>query len=421
QAPVLRGLCMALIDEADTVLIDEARMPLVLSQGERSSPLQAFHREALALARGLSEGQEFRRSADGRHCALTPAGLQRLAPWPAGSHPLYNHPGHRQAVVELALTALWVLQRDHDYVVRGGEVLLVDETTGRAAPGRAWSQGLHQLVESKEGVSTSQPNSTVTQITFQRFFPRYLRLAGASGTLGEAAGELKTVYGLSIGVVAPRLPRQVHRLAPRLFPDSAALWEAVADSAQAARSAGRAVLIGTDSVARSEALSKVLTQRGLPHQVLNARQDSEESSLIAAAGASGCVTVATSMAGRGTDILLSQEAVAQGGLHVILCQHNASSRIDRQFLGRAGRQGQPGSTQTLLALDFPLLRRWCPSWWCSTVRRLGCPQVLSWPTVRVVQALEAFTQKKQRVTLCRVSESQERDLTFSRQAFHEIH
>jgi len=181
------------------------------------------------------------------------------------------------------------------------------------------------------------------------------------------------------------------------------------------------VLIGTDSVARSEALSQVLTQRGLPHQVLNARQDSQESSLIAAAGESGRLTVATSMAGRGTDILLTQEVVDQGGLHVILCQHNASARIDRQFLGRAGRQGQPGSTQTLLALDFPLLQRWCPSWWRSALRRLGCPRVLSEPTVRLAQALEAFTQKKQRVTLCRVSESQERDLTFSRQAFHEIH
>jgi preprotein translocase subunit SecA len=297
--------------------------------------------------------------------------------------------------------------------------LLIDETTGRAAPGRAWSQGLHQLVELKEGARNSQSNSTVTQITFQRFFPRYLRLAGASGTLGEAASELRTLYGLEVVVVPPRTKRRVTQHRARLLADSASLWQAVAAATRATHAAGRPVLIGTESVAQSEQLSAVLAGQGLEHKVLNAMQDSNESALIACAGQPGRITVATSMAGRGTDIVLSADVVGRGGLHVILCQHNASARIDRQFLGRAGRHGQPGSVQTLLALDFPLIQRWWPRWWHGLLRRTGFPKVLSWCTVRLAQRIEAFTQRKQRVTLCRATESEDRELTFSRQVFHE--
>ena len=416
--PVLRGLCMAIIDEADTVLIDEARMPLVLAQDSGSQPQETFHRGALALAQRLVPDKEFRRCADGRRIELMPAGLRRMVQWPAASDPLYGHRAHRQAAVELALAALHVLRRDHDYVVRQGQVQLVDESTGRAAPGRAWSQGLHQLVELKEGLRPTRSNLTVTQITFQRFFPRFLRLAGASGTLREARGELKAVYGLSVVVIPPRTPARVDHLASRLLLDSNKLWQAVADSIEQLQSSERPVLVGTDSVAQSEALSQVLSARNLVHQVLNARQDSDESRLIAAAGRPRQITVATSMAGRGSDILLDPGVINRGGLHIIFCQHNASARIDRQFLGRAGRQGQPGSSQSLLALDFPQIQRWWPGWWRTLVARLGCPTVLSWATVRLAQAGESFTQRKQRVTLCRVSESQERELTFSRQVLH---
>ena len=419
EPPVLRGLCMAIIDEADTVLIDEARMPLVLSQSGGAEREQAFHRGALALARALVEGRDFRRSQDGLRAQLTPAGLRRMAEWPVGSDPLYGHRVHREGAIELALNALWVLRRDHDYVVRDGEVMLIDETTGRAAPGRAWSRGLHQLVELKEGVASTASNSTMTQITFQRFFPRYLRLAGASGTLAEAKRELRSVYGLCVFTVPPRLPRKVWVQPLRLYPDSAVLWQAVADAVSQVHATGRPVLVGTGSVAASESLSLVLTAHGLAHRVLNARQDRDESALIAAAGEPGRITVATSMAGRGSDILLGATVLEQGGLHVILCQHNASARIDRQFLGRAGRQGQPGSTQTLLALDFPLLERWWPAWWRQLVRRLGCPSPLSWLTVRGAQSQESFTQRKQRVTICQAAEIQERELTFSRQVNHD--
>jgi preprotein translocase subunit SecA len=413
-APVLRGLCMAILDEADTVLIDEARVPLVLARAEGSDEEAEFYRGALAAARGLAAGADYRALGD-RNFALSPRGRQRLAAWPVATDPLLGHRAHREAAVEQALVALHGLYRDRDYVLREGQVVLVDETTGRAAPGRAWSAGLHQLVEWKEGVAGTRRNATMTQTTFQRFFPRYLRLAGASGTLAEARAELRQVYGLDVVVIPRREPSRVQAGPLRLWPESAGLWQAVAEEAGVVAARGRAVLVGTETVAQTEALSAVLHASGLPHQVLHARQDLEESRLIAAAGQAGRITVATSMAGRGTDILCTPEVLEKGGLHVILCQVNASARIDRQFLGRAGRQGQPGSVRRMAAADFPLLRRWWPAGWLAFAARPAAAQVLGKITIAVAQRRESFTGRYQRVKLSRVAESLEKDLTFSRQ------
>jgi len=413
-APVLRGLCMAILDEADTVLIDEARVPLVLARAEGGDEEAAFYRGALSAARGLVAGDDYRALGD-RRFALSPRGRQRLATWPVADHPLLGHRAHREAAIEQALVALHALHRDRDYVLRDGQVMLVDETTGRAAPGRAWSSGLHQLVEWKEGIAATRRNATMTQTTFQRFFPRYLRLAGASGTLAEARAELRQVYGLDVVVIPRREPSRVKAGPLRLWPESASLWQAVAREAAAVAAQGRAVLVGTETVAQTDALSAVLQAAGQPHQVLHARQDQEESRLIAAAGQAGRITVATSMAGRGTDILCTPEVLERGGLHVILCQVNASARIDRQFLGRAGRQGQPGSVRRMAAADFALLRRWWPAGWLALAARPGAPQVLGKITIAVAQRRESFTARYQRVKLSRIAESQDKDLTFSRQ------
>jgi preprotein translocase subunit SecA len=410
---VLRGLCMAILDEADTVLVDEARVPLILSQPEGSAAETEFHAGALQVARRLAPGTDYRPVGDGNRFELTSTGRQRLVQWPPAMHPLLGHRAHREAAVELALVALLVLRRDHEYVLREGEVVLIDETTGRPAAGRAWSAGLHQLVELKEGVGATRRNTTMTQVTFQRFFPRYLRLAGASGTLREARRELRQVYGLEVFVIPPRTPSRVQHA-----PDSATLWPLVAQEARRVADAGRAVLIGTETVAQSETLSSVLAAQGLPHRVLNARQDRGESELIAAAGQPGRITVATSMAGRGTDIACSPEVLERGGLHVILCQVNASRRIDRQFVGRAGRQGQPGTVQRLAALDFALLQRWWPARWLRLLARREIPELLAKLTLSYAQARQSFTERYQRVKLCRIAASEERDLTFSRQVQH---
>jgi preprotein translocase subunit SecA len=252
-------------------------------------------------------------------------------------------------------------------------------------------------------------------MTFQRFFPRYLRLAGASGTLAESRGELRQVYGLSLVAIPRRAPSRLVVLPTRILGDSARLWERVAAEAARVACEGRAVLVGTESVAQSQALSRVLTQQGLAHQVLNARQDHAESALIAAAGAPGRVTVATSMAGRGTGIACDAQVLEKGGLHVILCQVNASARIDRQFLERAGRQAQPGSVQRLLAADFPVLRRWWPAWWLRAVVEAPGLRMLATLTVSIAQRRESFTHRYERAKLSRVGEALERDLAFGRQ------
>ncbi|MEP6790444.1 MAG: hypothetical protein ABI907_03675 [Ramlibacter sp.] len=415
SGPLLRGLCMAIVDEADTVLIDEAGVPLILSQPGADAPDHGFLQQAARQAGALRAGAHFEIAPNGRSVSLTEAGRGELAAWPVARLPVHNDRRHREDTVTLALTALYLLQRDRDYVVREGQVVIIDETTGRAAAGRAWSRGLHQLVEVKEGCAFTGRNDTVSQITFQRFFPRYLHLGGMSGTLAGSGGEMSEVYALSTVAVPPRLPSRRRELPLAVYPTTDALWHAAAARVQEIHRTGQPVLVGTASVADSEQLSAVLKAAGLPHAVLNARQDEAESELIAAAGQRGRITVATSMAGRGTDIQAGDGVDELGGLFVLLCQHNASRRIDRQFLGRAARQGRPGTVQVLLALDFPLLAR-LPRWWRGLATR-GLPQPLLRLTVRLPQWVAAYTGKKQRQTLCRVDGETERELSFNRGKF----
>ncbi|RYY87185.1 MAG: prepilin peptidase, partial [Comamonadaceae bacterium] len=328
RAPVLRGLCMAILDEADTILVDEARVPLVLSQPAQGVAEEAFLRRALAIAGALEEGQGFTRDVAAGSVRLTASGLAAVGAWDADAHPLLGHPQHRITTVELALTALHLLRRDQDYVVRDGEVMLVDDTTGRAAAGRAWSRGLHQLVELKERLKLTQRNATVAQVTYQRFFIRYLRLAGISGTLRGAGGELRAVYGLRMVRVPPRTPRRVRQEPLRLLADSARVWQAVAQRAGEVASDGRPVLVGCETVRESEALVAAMRAQGLQPLLLHAREDREETAIIAAAGTPGRITVATSMAGRGADIAMAPEVLQRGGLHVILRQHHlAAARL----------------------------------------------------------------------------------------------
>ncbi len=415
--PLLRGLCMAIVDEADTVLIDEASVPLVLSQAGSDLLDPLFLAQAASQAASLREGVHYRLA--GGSVALMADGRERLLAWPqqAKAPPTHNDRRHREDAVQLALTSQHVLQRDRDYVVKDGKVTLIDATTGRAAEGRAWSRGLHQLVELKEGCELTGRNNTVLQITFQRFFPRYLRLAGMSGTVRGSAGEMLSVYGLATVRVPTRLPSRRRKEPVAVFADTPALWQAVARRTQEVHSSGRPVLIGTGSVAESEQLSAVLTLRGLTHAVLNARQDGAEGEVVAAAGLCGRITVATSMAGRGTDIHLGEGVAALGGLHVILCQHNASRRIDRQFIGRAGRRGEPGSVQVMLALDFVLARRWLPAWWRNLAVKPGLSHPLLELTALWPQWLATYTQRKQREALCRNDEETGKSLTFNRETF----
>jgi preprotein translocase subunit SecA len=354
------------------------------------------------VAGTLAAGLDYR-FEPGRHAAqLTPAGRAKLGPGGADGHGNARNWRQREESVSLALAALHQLQRDRDYLVRDGRVLIIEPTTGRVAPGRAWSQGLQQLVELKEGCATSAQPVTVAQITYQRFFPRYLRLAGLSGTAAEARAELRAVYGLDVVRVPLRSPSRRVLLAPRLYVRSDARWDAVVARAAQLQRDGRPVLIGTGSVGESEQLSRRLEAAAVAHVVLNARHDAQEARIIAEAGRQGRVTVATNMAGRGTDIALGPGAAERGGLHVLLCQYNASRRIDRQFLGRCARRGEPGSGEILLAVDALPVPAWASAW---LQRFWRAPQAVlpHWPArwlVAIAAWLEDRRHRAQRRALC---------------------
>lgn len=402
--PLLRGLCMAIVDEADSVLIDEAATPLVLARALQASGETAELRQALRVARNLRADRHFTLLAsDVTLTGTARAVLERLA---AGASPAWRDPRYREELVCQALRALHCHARDRDYVVREDKVYVVDQTTGRLAEGRAWSRGLHQLVELKEGCTPTSRQQTLAQITFQRFFPRYLRLGGTSGTLTEARRELRADYDLRVTKVPLRTPGRRKDLGLTLLRDEVAKWERVVQRVRALLSEGRPVLIGTDSVAASERLSARLEQAGVGHAVLNARQDSEESRIVARAGESGRVTVATNMAGRGTDIVLAQGVAQRGGLHVINCQLNGEARIDRQLHGRAARQGDPGSCEALLSLDEPVLAARLPNLMRLLLRRQCAgdrplPRGLARASVRIAQRLEEMARRAARRDLVR--------------------
>ena len=437
RPPLLRGLCMALIDEADSVLIDEACTPFVLAEQRADAAAERRQRSALALARALREGEHFERdAAAARRIVLRPAGRKRCADIAAAQpdgDPLWSRPRFREELVELALAALHLYRRDVDYLLRpvespaagaspraAVEVAIVDATTGRIAAGRRWSNGLHQLIELKEGCPPSPPQGTRAQLTYQRFFPRYWRLAGTSGTLREARGELQRVYGLAVEAVPLRLPSRRLREPLRLYGNSAARWQAVLAEIERLRAAGRPVLVGTDSVADAQRLGRLLQDHGIAHQRLDARQDSHEADCIERAGEAGCVTVATNMAGRGTDILLGAGVAERGGLHVVCCQQNASARIDRQLHGRAGRAGDPGSVATLLALDDGLLARRLPRWCSAALHRLApggrpLPGWLAGPLLGGLQRLEEARGRRARTQLLQSDDRLLRSLGFGAQ------
>jgi preprotein translocase subunit SecA len=253
--------------------------------------------------------------------------------------------------------------------VREGKVQIIDEYTGRLMPDRSWEQGLHQLIELKEGVEATPQRDTLARISYQRFFRRYVHLCGMTGTAAEIAGELRAVYKLRVARVPTNRPVRRERRPARHFGCAADKWRAVVEAVTQHSTAGQPVLVGTRSVAASEHLAKLLDAAGVSYRLLNARQDRHEAEIIAQAGSRGCVTVATNMAGRGTDIRLGKGVAELGGLHVIATELHDAKRIDRQLFGRCGRQGDPGSHEVMVALEDDLIKSFAPLVWKS-VRRL---------------------------------------------------
>jgi len=351
-----RGLCFAIVDEADSVLIDEARTPLIISGESGGEAEERFLRQALALAETLVKGRDYLLDSSRRTVSLTDSGKEAVKRASRTLGPLWQGIVRREEVVVKALSALHLFYRDEHYLVAEAKIQIIDEFTGRVMPDRSWEKGQHQLIEIKEGCEITRRRETLARISYQRFFRRYLRLSGMTGTAREVKRELWSVYRLPVVKIPPNRPVRRKMAGDRLYRAREQKWDAVVERILSLHEKGCPVLVGTGSVAASEQVSALLTKRSpVMHSVLNARQNRDEADVVARAGEVGAVTIATNMAGRGTDIKLSEEAKAIGGLHVILTERYEAGRIDRQLAGRCARQGDLGCCEAILSMEDRLM------------------------------------------------------------------
>ncbi len=363
EQTVMRELHYAIIDEIDSILIDEARTPLIISApAEKSNEL--YSRFAM-IAATLKENDDFNIDEKMRASTLTEEGIEKIEK-ALGIDNLYAiEQGIYQRYADTALRARANYQRDVHYVVKEGEVMIVDEFTGRLMPGRRFSEGIHQAIEAKEGVDIKNESQTLATITFQNLFRMYHKLSGMTGTAATEAEEFGKIYNLEVVEIPTNKPIARLDLPDRIFKSEMGKYQALVEEIRAKQEVGQPVLVGTASVEKNEALHALLTKSGVRHEVLNAKNHAREAEIIAQAGAEGAVTVATNMAGRGVDIKLGgnpstpeteQKVISLGGLHVIGTERHDSRRIDNQLRGRSGRQGDPGSTQFYLSMDDSLMR-----------------------------------------------------------------
>ncbi len=354
---LLRGLHFAIVDEADSVLIDEARTPLIISGEQKGNFNETVIQAALLIAREMQEGRDFQVDDAQRKIELNAEGEALIAERFKQHESDWSSLLLCEDLVRKGLTALHIFKRDEDYLVQDGKVEIIDEYTGRAMSGRQWSKGQHQMVEAKESCELSEERETLSRISYQRFFRRYKHLAGMTGTANEAASELWAVYRLPT-LAIPTYRKCIRRDdGCRIFPDNDKKWAYVLERIEQLYRLQRPVLIGTRSVSSSEHLSALLAEAGIVHQLLNARHESDEADIVAEAGKSGRITIATNMAGRGTDIKLDADIAAIGGLYVLIVERHEAKRIDRQLIGRCARQGDPGSYGFILSMEDALLEQ----------------------------------------------------------------
>jgi preprotein translocase subunit SecA len=363
DAMAQRELNFAIVDEVDSILIDEARTPLIIS-GPASEPAELYYRMA-DLVPKLISGEDYAIDEKQRVATINETGIAKMEEW-LGIENLYTAQGMRTVHhLEQALRAEALYKRDKDYVVKDGEVIIVDEFTGRLMEGRRYSEGLHQAIEAKEHVVIQRESITLATITFQNFFRLYAKLAGMTGTAETEAEEFYKIYKLDVLVIPTNRSNQRKDLPDRIYKTEIGKFKAVVQEVKERQAIGQPVLIGTASIEKNEMLSAMLTEASVKHEVLNAKNHEREGAIIAQAGRKGAVTLATNMAGRGVDIILGgnppvpeemQEIRSLGGLFVLGTERHESRRIDNQLRGRAGRQGDPGMTQFYLSTEDDLMR-----------------------------------------------------------------
>jgi preprotein translocase subunit SecA len=395
-----RGHRFAIVDEIDSILIDEARTPLIISMPSADS--ENLYQIFAGIVRGLTEDEDYTVDEKFRSTALTEVGIHK-AERALGVENIYTERGVKFVHhLETAVRAKALYHHDKEYVVREGEVIIVDEFTGRLQPGRRWSEGLHQAVEAKEGVKVQQESRTAASITFQNYFRMYHKLAGMTGTAKTSSEEFFTVYGLDVTEIPTN--RSIARIDRNdlIFQTEQGKFKAIAREVKARYEKGQPVLVGTVSIEKNELLSAYLRQEGIPHEILNAKNHEREGEIIAEAGTPGRVTIATNMAGRGVDIklggaLATPEAASivkeKGGLFVLGTERHEARRIDNQLRGRSGRQGDPGETQFFVSLEDSLMRIFAADTIKKMMGRLGIPEDEPIENRLITRSLESAQSK----------------------------
>ena len=366
---VQRGHNYAIVDEVDSILIDEARTPLIISGPAEESTDKYYKAESVASR--LVKDQDYTVKEKENAVLLTETGILRAQEL-AGVDSFYTGdnmewPHH----IEQALRGKELYKRDKEYIVKDGEVLIVDEFTGRLMPGRRWSDGLHQAIEAKEHLKIKEENQTLATITLQNYFKMYNKLSGMTGTAATEAMEFFNIYKLEVVTIPTNRPLIRNTCPDMVLRTEREKFKAIADEIVRIHATGRPILVGTTSIANSERVSEMLERRGVKHDVLNAKHHEREAQIVAKAGQPAMVTIATNMAGRGTDIILGEGVAQLDGLHILGTERHEARRIDNQLRGRAGRQGDPGSSQFILSLEDNLLRLFAPQWVSAILLKLG--------------------------------------------------
>lgn len=366
---VQRELNYAIVDEVDSILIDEARTPLIISGAAEDS---ARHYQRFAqIAPQLKPERDYAVDEKAKTIAMTEEGVERVEKILGIDNLFDERHFELNHYLNQALKAKEFFQRDRDYVVTDGEVVIVDEFTGRLMPGRRYSEGLHQSIEAKEGVAVLQESQTLASITYQNYFRMYNKLAGMTGTAKTEEQEFVKIYNMDVVVVPTNMPMIRVDHPDAVYKTAKGKFEAVVRDIQEIHQTGQPILVGTISIEKSELLSHMLKVKGIPHQVLNAKNHEKEAEIVAQAGQRGMVTIATNMAGRGTDIVLGEGVRELGGLHIIGTERHESRRIDNQLRGRSGRQGDPGSSRFYVSLEDDLMRLFGSERIMGLMERLG--------------------------------------------------
>ena len=385
-----RPLYFAIVDEVDNILIDEARTPLIIS-GSAEEASGIYVRFARAV-KNLQDERDFVVDHKSKHIALTEDGITRVER-ALGIENIFGGEARMARHLEAALDAEFLKRVDRDYVVKDGEIIIVDEFTGRLMPGRRWSHGIHQACEAKEGVPIQRESITYATITFQNLFRLYEKLAGMTGTAETEAEEFAKIYSLDVIVIPTHRPMIRQDESDLVFINERAKFNAVVGEIEEMHAAGRPVLVGTTSIEKSEYLASLLQKKGIVHEVLNAKQHEREAHIIQDAGKNAAVTIATNMAGRGTDIKLGPNIPDLGGLHVIGTERHESRRIDNQLRGRAGRQGDPGSSRFFVSFGDDIMKRFAPEWVPGMMQKLGMTEEMPLESRMVTRAIEQAQTK----------------------------